>query len=148
MKSAVTHLSEGAARRKLSLERNHAMTILSHQELAPTPFPGLTHRTLAGAEHGLSSLAVWVQRIDAGGATPSHKHDCEEVVLIQEGGGTLIMYGREHSFRAGDTLIVPRNEVHQIINTGSVPMQLLAALSAAPVAPQFPDGTPIELPWQ
>ena len=124
------------------------MTIVSHQELSPTPFAGLTHRTLAGAEHGLSSLAVWVQRIEAGGATPPHRHDCEEVVVIQEGAGTLIMYGREHSFRAGDTLIVPRNEVHQIINSGSATLQLLAALSQAPVAPELPDGTPIALPWQ
>jgi mannose-6-phosphate isomerase-like protein (cupin superfamily) len=70
------------------------------------------------------------------------------VIVIQEGSGTLVMYGREHSFCAGDTLIVPRNEVHQILNTSAQPMQLLAALSAAPVAPELPDGTPIVLPWQ
>jgi quercetin dioxygenase-like cupin family protein len=124
------------------------MTIISHQELAPTPFPGLSHRTLAGAEHGLTSLAIWVQRIEAGGGTPPHKHDCEEVVLVQQGSGTLIMHGREHSFQACDTLIVPRNEVHQILNSGDATLQLLAALSAAPVQPQLPDGTPISLPWQ
>ena len=124
------------------------MTIHSDFEPVPTPIPGIAHRTLAGAEHGLSNLAVWIQRIDAGGATPPHRHDCEEVVVVQAGEGTLLLDGREHAFKAGDTVIVPRNALHQICNTGSGTLQLLAAFAAAPVQVELPDGTPLALPWQ
>lgn len=124
------------------------MTIHSLSEPVPTPIPGVAHRTLAGAEHGLERLAVWLQHIDAGGATPPHRHDCEEVVLVQAGEGTLIMHDRRQTFRAGDTLIVPPNELHQILNTGAQPLQLLAALSTAVVEVRLPDGTPLPLPWQ
>lgn len=124
------------------------MTIHSLSEPLPTPIPGIAHRTLAGAEHGLSALAVWLQRIAAGCATPPHRHDCEEVVIVQAGEGTLHLHDREHSFRAGDTLIVPRNALHQIRNTGPETLQLLAAIAAAPVVVELPDGTPLPLPWQ
>lgn len=124
------------------------MTIHSDFEPVPTPIPGIAHRTLAGAEHGLTNLAVWFQRIDAGGATPPHRHDCEEVVIVQQGEGTLLVNGAEQRFKAGDTLILPRNELHQILNTGAGVLQLLAAFSAAPVQVELPDGMPLALPWQ
>ena len=47
--------------------------------------PGIDHLTLAGGAQGLSSLSVWQQSIDAGEATPPHRHDCEEVVVVGEG---------------------------------------------------------------
>src|SRR5262245_37299401 len=124
------------------------MTIHSLREPVPTPIPGVAHRTLAGAEHGLSCLAVWLQRIEAGGATPPHRHDCEEVVLVQAGSGTLILHDEPLPFRAGDTLIVPKNAVHQILNTGDAPLELLAAISTAIMHVELPDGTPLPLPWQ
>jgi len=49
---------------------------------------------------------------------------------------------------AGATLVIPADVDHQIINTGTEPMQLLAAFSATPVPTVFPDGQPIPLPWK
>ncbi len=51
-------------------------------------------------------------------------------------------------FAAGDTVIIPRNEIHQIFNTGPSVLRLVAAFSMAPVRAEFPDGTRIDLPWQ
>lgn len=94
------------------------MAVYSNSTLIPDVLPGLAHRTLAGPEHGLKGLEIWSQSIDAQGATPPHRHDCEEVVIVLEGEGTLAMSGQEMHFAAGDTVIIPRNEVHQIFNTG------------------------------
>ena len=123
------------------------MPIHSDTALTPDVLPGLAHRTLAGAEHGLERLAVWSQRIAPAGATPPHSHDCEEVILVQGGGGTLVFDGEEQSFSAGDTIIVPPSAVHQILNTGDEDLVLLAVLSTSRVAAELPDGTPIDLPW-
>ncbi len=46
------------------------MTVHSNSALVPDVLPGLAHRTLAGAEHGLERLAIWSQSIDPRGATP------------------------------------------------------------------------------
>lgn len=124
------------------------MTIHSNAALVPDVLPGLAHRTLAGAEHGLEHLAIWSQRIDPQGATPPHFHDCEEAIIVQQGEGTLVFGGEERRFRAGDTIIVPPSAHHQIINTGDEPLVLVAALSTANVVVRLPDGTPLDLPWK
>lgn len=124
------------------------MTVHSDSALVPDVLPGIAHRTLAGAEHGLERLAIWSQRIDPAGATPPHFHDCEEVILVQEGEGTLILGGEARRFRAGDTIIVPPSVHHQIVNTGDGPLVSLAALSTARVVVKLPDGTPLALPWK
>ena len=124
------------------------MPVYSNSTLMPNVLPGLAHRTLCGPEHGLKDLEIWSQSIDAQAATPPHRHDCEEVVIVLEGAGTLAMSGEEMHFAAGDTVIIPRNEVHQIFNTGPSVLRLVAAFSMAPVRAEFADGTRIDLPWQ
>lgn len=119
-----------------------------HSPLTPDLLPGLSHRTLAGPEHGLTELAVWSQRVAPGAATPPHRHDCEEVVVVVAGEGTLSLEGDACRFVAGDTVIVPKNALHQIVNTGAVDLSIIAAFSMSPVHAHFPDGTRIDLPWQ
>lgn len=123
------------------------MIIHNDSELVADVLPGISHRTLAGPEHGLRQLEVWSQSIVPGSATPPHRHDCEEVVLVLAGEGTVTMAGESRTVRQGDTLILPANVLHQIINTGSAPLRTLAALAMSPVRVELPDGTPLALPW-
>lgn len=114
----------------------------------PAGLPGIRHVTLAGPAQGLRQLAVWRQSIAAGGATPPHRHDCEEVVLCSAGNGALQIGGEQHAFGAGSTLVIPADVPHQILNTGDDPIELLAVFSTATVDARFPDGERIDLPWQ
>jgi mannose-6-phosphate isomerase-like protein (cupin superfamily) len=123
------------------------MNVIQNSELPRAALPGIESVTLAGSQNGLKNLSIWKQSIAPGGATPPHRHDCEEVVLIQSGRGELHLDGRVHRFGPDTTLIVPRNAPHQIINVGDVPLELVGVLSVSPVAVFFPDGRPIELPW-
>jgi len=68
--------------------------------------------------------------------------------VVLDGEGTLLVGGAERRFRSGDTISLPPNEVHQLINTGSGPLRLIAAFNMSPVRVELPDGTPIQLPWQ
>lgn len=109
--------------------------------------PGLSHRTVAGPLQGLSTLEVWVQTVAPGAATPVHRHDCEEAIVILEGRGVLVLDGREEAFAAGATLVIPRDAVHQVRCTGEGPLRLVAALGAAPVRVNTADQERIPLPW-
>jgi mannose-6-phosphate isomerase-like protein (cupin superfamily) len=128
--------------------RSQAMCVIQHAQLPETALPGIEHTTLAGSENGLKNLSIWKQSLAAGGATPPHRHDCEEVVLIQKGRGEVHLDGRIHAFGPDTTLVVPRNAPHQIVNTGAETLELIGILAASPVAVFFPDGQPIELPWK
>ena len=123
------------------------MYVIQNSELPRAALPGIEHMTLAGSENGLRNLSIWKQTIAPGVATPPHRHDCEEVVLIRAGSGELHVDGQVHRFAADTTLVVPRSAPHQIINTGDGPLELIGVFSVSPVAVYFPNGEPIELPW-
>lgn len=121
--------------------------IVKHGQIEEHKLPGLSHRTVAGSQQGFRSLEVWVQTVAPGAATPVHKHDCEEAIVILEGKGVLALDGSEQGFGPGETLVVPRNAVHQVTCTGPGPLRLVAALSTAPVRVHTPTNEHIPLPW-
>ena len=123
------------------------MKVVVNAPLARSPFPGIQHATLAGSQQGLSQLSLWQQIIDPGCATPPHRHDCEEVVLCLSGRGALVYGDRRLAFGPNNTVCIPRNELHQLINDGDEPLHIHAVFSRSPVEGFFPDGQPIELPW-
>lgn len=121
-----------------------------HPTPAPeaTPIPGVAHATWAGQDQGLSQLSLWRQSLAAGSATPPHRHDCDELVVCQAGRGTLLIDGERLAFGAGQVLTLPRERLHQIVNDGDTPMELLAAFAATPVATWLPGDEPLALPWR
>jgi mannose-6-phosphate isomerase-like protein (cupin superfamily) len=124
------------------------MHVLENASLPQSALPGIRHTTLAGADNGLARLSVWRQTIAAGEATPPHRHDCEEVVVILSGHGELHVAGSVHRFGPDTTLVLQPDVDHQIVNTGTEPLTSIAVFSATPVRVVFPDGQPIELPWR
>ena len=110
--------------------------------------PGLVHRTVAGAAQGVTTMEMWYQVMAPGSATPVHRHACEEAVFVVSGSGRVIVEGMTSDFAASSTLIVPSDAVHQIVNTGSEPLVLVAALGAAPVRVRTESGDPLPVPWE
>ena len=124
------------------------MKVIDNATLPHAQLPGLDHVTLAGADMGVRKLSVWQQTIAPGGATPPHFHDCEEVVLVTAGSGAIHVPDGSHRFCAGTTLLIPPLEEHQIVNTGSTPMELVGIFSATPVGVFEPGGESFDLPWR
>ena len=111
--------------------------------------PGIEHRTIAGSEHGSGRSEAWIQTVGPGEATPMHKHDCEEVVVILTGQALCRLEdGTEFLLKADQSATMPANVVHQFINTGDQPSTALAFFTMTPVRVEHPDGTPMPLPWQ
>lgn len=63
------------------------MTTRALSSISSFAIPGIEHQTLAGPADGLRQLEVWSQVVAPGGATPVHRHDCEEVIVVLEGRG-------------------------------------------------------------
>lgn len=124
------------------------MHIYEQTRPAATPIPGVAHSTWAGHDEGLTQLSLWRQSVAPGGATPPHFHECDEVVLCQSGWGEVHIAGQAHRFGPDSTLVLPRGVVHQIFNTGEVPMEILGTFGASPVHTFLPGGEPLELPWR
>ncbi|PSC72602.1 Nuclear control of ATPase [Micractinium conductrix] len=70
---------------------------------------------------------------------PVHRHDCEEVFLIQRGVGTLRYRAPDGSladlrFARNDTLLIPPNMMHQFVNThDSEDLQAVVVFDSPPV---------------
>lgn len=124
------------------------MYVHRNAELAGASLPGIEHTTLASADLGARRISLWRQALAPGAATPPHRHDCEEVVLVEAGRGQLLIDGDVFEFGADSTLVLPAGRDHQIVNHGDAPLRLLAVFPSTPVATVLPDGKPIALPWR
>ena len=124
------------------------MIVIEQGRPAPSGIPGVDHATWAGAADGLSQLSVWRQTLAAGGATPPHGHDCDEVVLCERGRGEVHIDGQVHRFGAGSTIVLRRGPLHQIFNTGDEPLEIVGVFGSTPVTTRAPDGEPMALPWR
>lgn len=132
----------------MGLTKGGLMKINRHEALETASMRGIQHQTLAGNLEGLSKMSVWSQTIAPGAATPPHRHDCEEVVVFLEGEGEIIYKGEVNKFQAPCTIVLEPDCEHQIINSGTKDMKVIAALSVSPVEAFFPNNEKIELPWR
>jgi len=124
------------------------MNVIPQTPPAATPIPGVSHATWAGQDNGLQQLSVWRQSVAASAATPLHRHDIDEVVLCLSGRGELHIDRRVHPFRGGETLVLPRESMHQIFNVGDEPLEIVGVFGGSPVQTYLPDGSALPLPWR
>lgn len=123
------------------------MSVIINEQVARHGIPGIVNQTLANADTGLKHLSMWRNVMEPGSATPPHRHDCEEVVLVLSGSGRVRLGDQALDFGPDSTLVIPAGVDHQIFNTGAEPLVAVAAFSATPVGVCLPDGTAVELPW-
>jgi quercetin dioxygenase-like cupin family protein len=124
------------------------MPVVNNATIQHFQIPGLDHQTLAGPEHGFKTLEMWMQTIAPGAGTPVHRHDCEEAIVVLRGSGQCTIEGVTTNFGPNSTLQIPRNVVHQIVNTGAEDLFIVAALGQAPVRVCTADNEHMPLPWQ
>lgn len=94
---------------------------------------------------GARQIEMWRGRMEAGAATPPHRHSGEEVVLILSGSGRATVDGQEVRYAAGDTLILPANAVHQIF--AECDSEFVSAMPLGDTV-TLPDGTVMNPPWR
>jgi quercetin dioxygenase-like cupin family protein len=100
------------------------MQIKTYSEIEPTHFnnekaKGVAARVVLGKNDGANNFCMRVFEIASGGHTPKHAHDWEHEMFIHSGEGEIFGNGRWSKVKAGNVVLVPGNEEHQIRNTGN-----------------------------
>lgn len=94
---------------------------------------------------GAAQVEMWMGRMDAAAATPPHAHDTEEVVFFLKGSGRATVGDSEVRYQAGDTLILPPQQVHQIF--AETDSEFVSAMPLGGTV-RLPDGAVLDLPWR
>ncbi len=123
------------------------MPVIDNRNVKTYNVPGMIHQSVANRDAGVNTMEVWKQTMRPGAATPVHCHDCEEVIVVVKGSGTVTIEGEATEFGPDSTLILPPNAVHQIVNTGDEELFFIASLGMGPVRLKTADGQPAERPW-
>jgi quercetin dioxygenase-like cupin family protein len=73
---------------------------------------GMTGRWLVDSAQGAASVSVLRNWIEAGIAAPRHRHDQEEIILVEQGEIWVEVEGERVEAAAGRTVIIPARAVH------------------------------------
>lgn len=115
---------------------------------APTwQLPGTTFTGLASPTRGGSAdLALW--RISMAPDTPATAHSVTraEIFTVLTGAAHVRLQDEEHDLGAGDTLIVPANELFELSNSSPEPFEAVVAFPAGGLA-AVPGAEPFAPPW-
>jgi quercetin dioxygenase-like cupin family protein len=121
--------------------------IIRATNLSPIESPGGNATAgIATPTRGAAEVSLIRQRQQPGGQNPLHRHDRQEVVLVESGRITLTAGDVRSELAAGDAAIIPAETLHQIHNAGAEPAEWLL------IAPQGiryfgADGAEMEPAW-
>ena len=90
------------------------------------PLAGLRHRTVIDASTGAAQLALWQEEHLPGFRVPLHRHDCEEIITIIEGGIEAEIDGKVFAMKPGQSILIPAWAAHGFCVTSDYPVRLLA----------------------
>ena len=104
---------------------------------------GREYRILADPSTGFRSGTHFVGDVPTGEPAPMHYHRYNEVIYVMEGTGILHIDGEHNPLYPGACIHLPARTLHQVENTGDVPMREVAVFvpAGSPAAAYLPDGT-------
>jgi len=85
-------------------------------EMSPVQMDGVKGASMAvmiGRDDQAPHFAMRSFAVEPGGHTPKHQHDYEHEVYVVAGQASVLLEGQQHELRAGDSVLVPANELHQ-----------------------------------
>lgn len=74
--------------------------------------PGVAGKWLCAHEQGAANTSVLRNWVEPGITIPRHRHDQEEIVLVEQGHMWVEIDGVRHHAGPGQTVIIPPNAVH------------------------------------
>ena len=110
------------------------LTVMRKGAVPREAYPGGEIHWLASRKtNGARELTFGHTVIDVGQHNPLHRHpNCEEVLYVHSGEIEHFIEGAPKlRMGAGDVILVPRDVVHQAVNIGDQPANLLVAFSSS-----------------
>jgi len=87
----------------------------------------LVGESTVGAKHITTTLV----EMKPGGIQKPHHHQTEQCYMIIEGRGVMKIGDESAEVKTGDTIFIPSNSVHSLINDGTTILKYLSAGSPA-----------------
>ena len=83
----------------------------------------LVAESTVGAKHITTSLV----EMEPGGIQKPHHHETEQCYMILEGKGIMEIDGEKAAISAGDTIFIPSNCVHSLLNESQTTLKYFSA---------------------
>jgi mannose-6-phosphate isomerase-like protein (cupin superfamily) len=83
----------------------------------------LVAESTVGAKHIITTSV----EMEPGGIQKPHRHLTEQCYMITEGHGIMEIDGESADVKTGDTIFIPSNSLHSLINTGTTVLKYLSA---------------------
>ena len=108
------------------------MKIQSYNEVeALEIMEGVKKRVVIGPDEGAPNFIMRIFDIEPGFSTLYHDHPWEHEIFIINGEGTARSGDQEETtIREGDTIFIPPNEKHCLMNTGDGTLRLICLVPA------------------
>jgi quercetin dioxygenase-like cupin family protein len=82
------------------------------------PFSGSSYR-FTGLEHGNVDVSFYLVEAQPGRGAPLHRHTYDEVLLVQQGQGRVVVGEEVRESRAGDIVVIKAGTPHGFVNVGT-----------------------------
>jgi mannose-6-phosphate isomerase-like protein (cupin superfamily) len=88
------------------------------------PFAGSSYH-FAGRDQGGVGVSFFLVEAAPGRGAPLHRHKYDEVLLVQEGRGRVVVGDETRDMVAGDIVVVKAGMPHGFVNIGSTALKQL-----------------------
>ena len=88
----------------------------------PVAGPGVTGRVVIGKADDDVNFCMRVIELEPGAQIPPHAHPWEHQQFYHSGTGHIVRDGERLALGPGSVVYVAPDEVHHVLNTGSVPL--------------------------
>ena len=95
------------------------MNVIKRDKL---PFVGLSHE-FVGKEHGVGNSIFFVTALP-GQSVRLHRHNYDELILVQEGHATRTVGKEQSEVNAGDNIVILAGTPHGFANTGDMTLRV------------------------
>lgn len=113
------------------------MPVIDYAALPEFPMrPGITGKWISSRERGAGEVGVLANTIQPGAAAPLHRHEYEEIILVEAGKIWVEMDNVRTTAAPGQCVIIPANAAHAWGNEGPEVLRVLFVWnSPEPFAP-------------
>lgn len=101
-----------------------------HGDHIPEPHKRVIKHLVAPWTLGSQHMWLGTSTVEPGNRTNAHSHDInEEIFYCVSGEGIMIVDEESQPYTAGTIVYVPPGCVHQVVNTGTIPLKSVCAVS-------------------
>ena len=122
------------------------MPVISRATEPTHQLPGTSFTSLAVPSTGTTETSLWRVLIEPNTPATPHRLTREEIFFVLEGRARVTIAGTTDTAAAGDTIVVPAEQLFEIANIGDGPLEALCCMPAGGMA-RIGDGEPFVPPW-